>query len=305
MQQPLFSVVIPAYNRAHCIHRAISSVQKQTEQRFEIIVIDDGSSDGTEQVIAEISRDEPRLRFIKQENGGATKARNTGIKAAVGRYIAFLDSDDVFLPHHLEQALSVLGVSEHTCVYTQVIVDRGNNLEFVKPSRGPRPGEHISEYLFCNKGFVPTITLVVPRELAVKVLYDEEISYGDDKDFVIRLVAKGAELTMLKQASAIWHDEWDDARLSSKIDPIERSAWLERISPLITSKAYYGFLGSVVAKGYSQDGSMSKGLKYYFKSLFNGGYTFKNAIIFFLQIVLGNRWYRRLADSLAKVGFRP
>ncbi|WP_434931615.1 glycosyltransferase family 2 protein [Shewanella sp. HL-SH5] len=305
MQQPLFSVVIPAYNRAHCIHSAISSVQKQTEQHFEIIVIDDGSSDGTEQVVAEISKDEPRLRFIKQENGGATKARNTGIKATVGRYIAFLDSDDVFLPHHLEQARLALGSNEKTCVYTQVIVHRGNNLEFVKPSRGPRPGEHISEYLFCNHGFVPTITLVVPTKLANEVLYDETVGYGDDMDFAIRLVAAGGDLIMLSKPSAIWQDIWSESRLSSAIDPVKRLSWLKTFEPLLTQKAYYAVLGRSVAKGYSQHGDKLRAFHYYFKSLFHGGFTPKSAVMYFFQITLSNNQYRKFSDALAKLGFRP
>ncbi|MEH8018601.1 glycosyltransferase [Rheinheimera muenzenbergensis] len=305
MPQPLFSVVIPAYNRAHCIHRAISSVQKQTEQRFEVIVIDDGSSDGTEQVIAEISKDEPRLRYIKQENGGATKARNTGIKSASGSYIAFLDSDDVFLPHHLEQAMSVLDGSEHTVVYTQVVVDRGNNLEFVKPTRGPKVGEHISEYLFCSQGFVPTITLVVPTKLANEVLYDDTIGYGDDMDFAIRLVAAGGDLTMLPNPGAIWQDTWSESRLSSSIDPVKRLSWLKTIKPLLTKKAYYAVLGRSVAKGYSQRGQKLTGFRYYFKSLFNGGFTPKSAVMYFFQISLSNNQYRKFSDVLAKLGFRP
>lgn len=233
---PLFSVVIPAYNRAHSIRQAIDSVLKQTEQRFEIIVVDDGSTDNTDAVLDEIKKVEPRLHYIKQQNGGATNARNTGIKAAKGSYIAFLDSDDVFLPEHLAQALPVLESGNSRCTFTQVQVDRGNEVSFLKPSRGPKESEVFSEYLLCNKGFVQTSTLIVPSELAKSVMYDELIGYGDDMDFAIRLVAAGAKITMLEKPGAIWQDHWSDSRLSSVIDPVKRIAWLDRTKPLLTKR---------------------------------------------------------------------
>lgn len=302
---PLFSVVIPAYNRAHSIRQAIDSVLKQTEQRFEIIVVDDGSTDNTDAVLDEIKKVEPRLHYIKQQNGGATNARNTGIKAAKGSYIAFLDSDDVFLPEHLAQALPVLESGNSRCTFTQVQVDRGNEVSFLKPSRGPKESEVFSEYLLCNKGFVQTSTLIVPSELAKSVMYDELIGYGDDMDFAIRLVAAGAKITMLEKPGAIWQDHWSDSRLSSVIDPVKRIAWLDRTKPLLTKRAYYAVLGRSVAKGYAQQGKKFKGLSCYFKSLFNGGFTPKTAVMYFFQVSLNQKQYRKFSDFLAKLGFRP
>ena len=90
---PTVSVVIPAYNRAHLLKRAIQSVLNQTYQDFELIVVDDASNDNTEEVVKEL-RDE-KIKYIRhRENSGAGVARNTGIRTALGRYIAFQDSDD-------------------------------------------------------------------------------------------------------------------------------------------------------------------------------------------------------------------
>lgn len=298
-----YSVVIPSYNRAHLIAETIKSVQEQTFQDFEIIVVDDGSCDNTEQVIAAMQ--DARIRYIKQLNGGATSARNTGIKAAKGRYIAFLDSDDFFVPEHLALAAPVLQRSDNICTYTQVIVDRGDGLKFLKPSRGYRKDEHISEYLLCKKGFVQTSTLIVPCKLANLVRYDESIGYGDDMDIAIRLVAAGGDLIMLPKPGAIWQDTWSESRLSSAIDPVKRLSWLKAIEPLLTKKAYYAVLGRSVAKGYSQRGQKLTGFRYYFKSLFNGGFTAKSAVMYFFQISLSNNQYRKFSDVLAKLGFRP
>jgi len=99
---PKVSVVIPTYNRAHLIRRAIESVLNQTYQDFEIIVVDDGSTDNTEKVVR--SFEDKRIRYIRHErNKGYPKALNTGITVARGEYIAFLDDDDEWLPTKLEK----------------------------------------------------------------------------------------------------------------------------------------------------------------------------------------------------------
>jgi glycosyltransferase involved in cell wall biosynthesis len=99
----LVSIVMPAYNRADTILRAIRSVQEQTYQDWELIVVDDGSTDGTATLIEGM---DPRMKVIRQENRGFVGARNTGLEASTGEYIAFLDSDDEWLPYHLELCIA-------------------------------------------------------------------------------------------------------------------------------------------------------------------------------------------------------
>jgi glycosyltransferase involved in cell wall biosynthesis len=102
---PLVSVIMPTFNRADTIRRAIRSVQAQTFTDWELIVVDDGSTDNT---VALIEGCDPRLKLIRQENQGTAGARNAGLSASAGSYIAFLDSDDEWLPHHLELCVSFL-----------------------------------------------------------------------------------------------------------------------------------------------------------------------------------------------------
>ena len=101
---PDISVVIPAYNRATTIARALNSVLAQTFQDLEVIVVDDGSTDHTSEVIQQIG--DARVEIIRHtRNQGAAEARNTGMKAAGGKYIAWLDSDDEWLPDKLQVQL--------------------------------------------------------------------------------------------------------------------------------------------------------------------------------------------------------
>ena len=102
---PQISVIVPTFNRAHALGRAVSSILEQTYRSFELIIVDDGSTDGTEMLAKGIS--DPRLHYIRQENGGVSLARNTGIAAASGELIAFLDSDDEAAPQWLEKLASL------------------------------------------------------------------------------------------------------------------------------------------------------------------------------------------------------
>jgi glycosyltransferase involved in cell wall biosynthesis len=122
---PRISIILPTYNRADTIIRAIRSAQAQTVTDWELIVIDDGSTDNTAQVLAEVA--ESRMVVIRQPNGGMTVARNTGILAAQGEYLAFLDSDDEFLPLHLELCMAFLDTfPEEAIVSTEMLEDFGH-----------------------------------------------------------------------------------------------------------------------------------------------------------------------------------
>ncbi|MFC1712618.1 glycosyltransferase family 2 protein [Candidatus Poribacteria bacterium] len=100
MQKPRFSIIMPAYNDGEFIGEAIESVLNQTYQSFELIVVDDGSTDNTPEVLSEFA-EHPRVKTIRQKNGGTAAARNTGLCLASGEYIGFLDSDDFYTPDRL------------------------------------------------------------------------------------------------------------------------------------------------------------------------------------------------------------
>ena len=109
MAIPLVTAIIPAYNRASLIKRAISSVQNQGISKIEIIVVDDGSTDKTVDVVKKCQADDPRIKLIAHEtNKGEAGARNTGVQNANGTYIAFLDSDDEWLPNTLQKQVTAL-----------------------------------------------------------------------------------------------------------------------------------------------------------------------------------------------------
>jgi glycosyltransferase involved in cell wall biosynthesis len=105
-RKPKISVIVPTYNRSELLPRAINSILNQTFKDFELIIVDDGSTDNTKKIIEKYSENDSRIKYIYQENsGGPPRPKNTGIKIAKGNYIAFLDSDDEWLPSKLEEQI--------------------------------------------------------------------------------------------------------------------------------------------------------------------------------------------------------
>jgi glycosyltransferase involved in cell wall biosynthesis len=306
---PFFSVVIPTYNRGASIGRAIQSVLAQSCQDFEILVVDDGSSDGTGGLVAGIP--DPRIRYIWQKNRGGGAARNAGIDAASGQFVALLDSDDEFLPGHLERMENLLKASDITVGYARIVVNRGNGRTLMKPPRAIFPGEHMATYLLCDRGFVPTITTVVERRMAQRVRYSEQLSFGQDTDFAIRLFLGGCRFSMIEAPGAIWHDLQDPKRSSANRKGTQLGPWIERLRPLIPSRAYHGCRGWAIAKGVAAQ-NKRKALTLYLAAVVRRCYSPRLAVTIFLQIFLSDEFYRLFADRvigllplLKSSGFQP
>ena len=290
---PFFSVIIPTYNRANVLGRALKSVLAQECQDFEIIVVDDGSSDDPAAVIAQFP--DPRIMYIRQRNRGGGAARNTGIDAARGRFIAPLDSDDEFLPHHLACMKTLMDGTEGLVGYSRVLVDRGNGKTLLKPARARRSDEHMATYLLCDRGFVPTITVAVERKLAQRIRYSEYLRFGEDIDFALRLFLDGCRFKMLEQPGAIWHDLHDTNRASANRKGARLAAWVEDLRTHIPAAAYHGCRGWTIAKGVVRNDRW-KALRLYLTAVLHGCYRPRLAVIIFLQIFLSDGQYRRIAD---------
>jgi hypothetical protein len=300
---PFFSVVIPVYNRAATLGRAVASVLAQTDQDFEIVVIDDGSSDDPARALP----DDPRIRFFRQDNRGGGAARNAGIDRARGRYVALLDSDDVHLPGHLAAMRALLEGTAGTVGYARIVVDRGEGRTFLKPPRAIRQGEHMADYLLAERGFVPTITVVVARETAQRVRFHEDLRIAEDTDFAIRLFLDGQRFVMADEPGAVWRDVPDPTRTSAGRRSGRMIPWLEELRPRIPARACHGCRGWPIAKHVATTDRLAA-LRLFLGAALRGCYRPGLAAIVFLQIFLSDRAYRRVADGAVQwlsAGFRP
>jgi len=200
---PKVSVVIPTYNRGHLVSRAIRSVLDQTYQNFEVIVVDDASTDNTEKVVKCFNNE--KIKYFRHErNKGAATARNTGIRAAQGEYIAFQDSDDEWLPEKLEKQIKVFenAPAEVGVVYTGFWRLEDGKKTYIPFARIIRnEGKIHNELLKGN--FVATVAALVKTECFSYVgLFDERLPRLQDWELFIR-ISKSYEFKFIDEPLVI------------------------------------------------------------------------------------------------------
>ncbi len=189
MESPQVSVVIPTYNRARLVARAIRSALAQTFDDFEVIVVDDGSTDDTERVVAGF--DDPRVRYVPHSaNGGEAAARNTGVAAARGIYIAFLDSDDEWFPDKLHEQMRAFPAGSDriraSCTgYELKHIDTGE----VETVITRKPASWLEQLLGHGSNIGMGSTLLVERKVFDEIgPFDLNLPRLTDGDWLIRYV---------------------------------------------------------------------------------------------------------------------
>lgn len=246
------SIVIPTYNRGHFITRALNSVLSQNIPDYEIIIVDDRSLDNTQSVIKQYSElhKEVEIRyFLNNGEKGPSAARNVGIKNAKGSFIAFLDSDDEWVPNHLEKSLYYL---EKYC--TQVDLVTANPLRKNQLTNEVYKEDilHLSEYdykrieegflfnpktLFetaLTKRIITTQTLVAKSNLIKTTLFDEELIWGEDNMYMLTLATKNIGVLHLQEFHVIYWGHEDN--LTNCIGLKDRS---ENIKAIIGMSSFY------------------------------------------------------------------
>lgn len=193
MEVPV-SIILPTYNRATKVGNAIDSVLRQTYQEFELIIVDDGSTDDTESVIREYQ--DPRIRYYKlTENGGQSKARNYGIQKAIYDYIAFEDSDDLWRAEKLEKQMHFMLQADTSVgfVYHKLRYNMGEGYGVVIPDEKipceKKSGDIYTQLLWDNLVGMPTV--LAKRECFADIGgMDEKLKCLEDYDFALRIAKK-------------------------------------------------------------------------------------------------------------------
>lgn len=185
------SVIIPTYNRVHKLPRAIDSVLKQTYQNWELLIVDDGSTDNTKQSIHLKYGNNSKIQFIERTSSrekGANACRNIGIEEATGEFVALLDSDDEWKPKHIECCQQiVLNTEDFQGCYSGYILER-DGYEFKRDSR--KKYLHESHFDFLLNARAPTPSYFLSGKCALDIKFDENLQRHQDWDFFIRFGQK-------------------------------------------------------------------------------------------------------------------
>jgi glycosyltransferase involved in cell wall biosynthesis len=248
------SVVIPTCNRPQLATRAVASALAQTHTALEVIVVVDGPDEETVKELSGIG--DPRLRVVVlPSRGRAPHARNVGAREARGRFVAFLDDDDEWLPEKIatQLALATASTAGHPVVASRLI-NRTPRADSIMPRRLPAPGEPLSEYftvrrgLFYGDGFIQTSTIMAPAALMRAVPFTEDLRRQQELDWTLRAVRHpGVELIYAPEPLVLWHQDEDRHRISLETPYDQQLAWLRANRELFTPRAYAAFTLSVLS----------------------------------------------------------
>lgn len=237
---PKVSVIIPTYNREKFIGAAIESVINQSFKEFEILVVDDGSSDNTQKLIATIT--DPRLHYIHQENRGRSNARNQALKLAKAKYICFLDSDDLYLPNKLELQVNYMEKNQDIAmIYTSALCIDAD--EKMLPEKYEA---NVSGWLYPKIAFFKPVTITLPtvmlrREVIEKVgNFDEEMERFEDTD-LWRRVSKHFYIGAISEPTCLLRTHSDNSLQSQNPKNINEalSYYVKKIFKEDASESYF------------------------------------------------------------------
>jgi len=301
--QPRFSVVIPTYNRSTSVLETLQSCFEQTFDNLEIVVVDDGSSDDTREVLSNI--DDERLVVVHQENAGPAAARNHGMRIARGEYIAFLDSDDSWYPEFLQAAQHELEKHGEVLLYGQIIVDRGVGKYWVKPDRALGSDESIYDFLYVHGGFIQTSTIIMPATLAETVKWDETVTFGDNDQFAIDCWKTGIPFHMMPKPYTLYADIICADALSQL--PIYAGTsekytnffqWMDTQKTAMSPQAWAGFQAGFESVGLARSAPLKS-----FSLVWKGYRAGASSPIGLVRQTVQNlcpRLYRRLVDQYVR-----
>ncbi|MDO8669476.1 MAG: glycosyltransferase [Candidatus Buchananbacteria bacterium] len=255
--KPLISVLMPVYNGQKFLKEAINSVLNQTYQNFEIIIINDASTDKTKKIASSFVKADPRIKLINhQKNKYRSGALNTGLKHASGSYISFLDADDVYLPDKLKKQLAFLEKNKNIdLVYSDFeVIDRRGQIIFRKAiiftidpkkillaaSKKQKVDGTPSYRLLGHNGcyqIIPSCSPLIRKKVFAKVKFDEKLVTSQDYDLWFQIIGQGFKIARLPLASYRYRHHKN--QISSITNQLKRKKSSNRIIRKLINGTYF------------------------------------------------------------------
>ena len=286
-KKPTVSVIIPTYNRAYLVGRAIQSVLNQTYQDFELITVDDASTDNTENLIKEFQQKDKRIIYLKHEqNEGGPAARNTGIKVSRGKYIAFLDSDDEWFPEKLEkQARYIIDKpSIIALVYTGFLRIK-EDLKKTSKEIIPRKKGWIFRDLLLKYCIGPTSSIMVRKSSLEDVgFFDENLPSCHDWDLWLR-ISKKYKIDFLEEVLVKYYINKVSITSNKDTKILGRKKIIENFNDdLISNNKILAQHYFEIANIYCHYRALGDGRKYFYKAIHTYPFNLKYYIYFFSSL---------------------
>lgn len=244
----LISIITPCYNSEGTIQQTIESVINQTYQNWEMLIIDDCSTDNSADVIKRYADRDNRIRYFRTDSpsGSPSMPRNIGIEKASGKYIAFLDADDLWFPDKLEKQVSFLENNDYSFIYSDY--EKMNHLGR-RNNRLIKMPESSSFWDVIQTCTIPCLTVMMTREIIGKTRF--KFIPKEDFAFWLDILKKGVIAYNVGQVLAIYREQ-NKSRSSNKIDMI-RKQWtvlrkVEGVKPIVASYFMFQYLFHGVLK---------------------------------------------------------
>lgn len=220
--QNFITVIVPAYNSEKTITKTIESVLNQTFDKFEVIVINDGSIDKTEQEVQKLMKKDSRIRLINQSNKGVSAARNSGIDNSMGEYITFLDSDDTYGNNYLEKMFSEIKKSLADICYCGY-----NRVDPYKTTKvlTKFTNKNVLKYYILGKVRIHTTGWMMNKDFLVEnnLKFYENLNWGEDFQFFCSALSSASKITYVPDYLTNYSDVSSEERLSQfSIDKIDK-----------------------------------------------------------------------------------
>ena len=278
------SIIIPTYNRRDFITIALDSALAQTYKNYEIVIIDDGSSDDTKEALKPY---QDSIRYFYHDNKGIAPTRNRGIREAKGDYIAFLDSDDYWLPAKLERQVECFSKNSHYGMVATRCSCTTPEGKFLKKNRPGKSGWVLTD-LF-KASFIRTSSAIIRKECFDKVgLFDESLPECEEYDLWLR-IAKHYPIGFINDVLTVYTDNPKGVSTDSLAGRLQRLKVLEKdyLKEVIPTALYRKRLASnyhYVGRHYLKQGGKGEGKKYLRRSI--GLNPFNPKILFYYILSL-------------------